>query len=100
MDVTRFPYREEGNPPILRPTLDVELRYGPNGLWRTSALIDTGAPITVYDYGTAEALLIRFGSAGAETGRVALLGGHDPEPPPPRAIGHLIASPDEAEHHS
>lgn len=69
----RFPYREEGNPPKPRPTIDVELRFGPN-FWRTSALIDTGAPITVFDYGTAEALLIRMGQAGAETGTVALLG--------------------------
>lgn len=69
-----FPYREEGNPPSLRPTLDVELRFGPNGLWRTSALIDTGAPITVFDHGTARALLVRFNHAGAETGQIAILG--------------------------
>ena len=69
----RFPYREVGTPPILRPTVDVELSFGPNR-WLTTALIDTGAPITVFDYGTAEALLIRLGQAGAETGRVALLG--------------------------
>jgi hypothetical protein len=71
----RFPYREEGNPPSLRPTLDIELRFGPNGLWRTSALIDTGAPITVFDHGTGQALLVRFNNAGAELGRIALLGG-------------------------
>jgi hypothetical protein len=76
--VRRLPYREEGNPPVLRPSVDVELRFEPNGLWRTSALIDTGAPITVFDYGTAEALLIRFGHAGAETGHIALLGGRRP----------------------
>lgn len=74
----RFPYREEGNPPVLRPSIDVELRFGPNGVWRTSALIDTGSPITVFDYGTAEALLVRFGHAGAETGTVRLLGARHP----------------------
>ena len=63
-----------GDPPIARPILDVELRLAPNGLWRTTALIDTGAPITVFDYGTAEAHLVRIGNAGAQTGLVALLG--------------------------
>jgi hypothetical protein len=47
----------------------------PNGLWRTSALIDTGSPITVFDHGTAQALLVRFNHAGAEMGQIALLGG-------------------------
>lgn len=70
----QFPYREEGNPPSLRPTLDIELRFGPNGLWRTSALIDSGSPITIFDHGTAQALLVRFNHAGAETGQVAILG--------------------------
>lgn len=70
----RFPYREEGNPPFLRPTLDIELRFGPNGLWRTSALIDTGSPVTVFDHGTAQALLVRFNHASAETGQIAILG--------------------------
>lgn len=70
----RFPYREEGNPPSLRPTLDIELRFGPNGTWRTSALIDTGSPITVFDHGTARALLVRFNHAGAEMGKIAILG--------------------------
>jgi hypothetical protein len=71
--VHRFPYREVGTPPVLRPTVDTRLHFGPNE-WLTTALIDTGSPITVFDYGTAEALLIRFGHAGAETGTVALLG--------------------------
>jgi len=75
-DTHRFPFREEGNPPKPRPTIDVELRFGPNGQWRTSALIDTGSPITVFDYGTAEALLVRFGHLGAETTSIKLLGKH------------------------
>ena len=29
--MVKFPYREEGNPPILRPTVDVRLAYGPTG---------------------------------------------------------------------
>jgi hypothetical protein len=59
----RFPYREEGNPPVLRPTVDVSLFLAPNGEWTTRALIDTGAPITVFDRGAGEALLVRFGQA-------------------------------------
>lgn len=58
---------------MLRPTVDTTLQFGPNE-WRTTALIDTGSPITVFDYGTAEALLIRLGHAGAETATIALLG--------------------------
>lgn len=72
----RFPYREEGNPPIPRPTIDVTLWFPPNGEWTTRALIDTGSPITVFDRGAADALLVHIGYAGAETGRVALLGAH------------------------
>lgn len=52
----------------------MELRFGPNGLWRTSALIDTGSPITIFDHGTARALLVRFNHAGAEKGQIAILG--------------------------
>lgn len=40
----KFPYREEGNPPILRPTVDVRLVCAPNGEWTTKALIDSGSP--------------------------------------------------------
>jgi Aspartyl protease len=58
----------------LRPTLDVHLECAPTGDWTTKALVDTGAPITVFDRGTADALGIRIGQAGAETGMVALLG--------------------------
>lgn len=43
-------------------------------MWRTSALVDTGSPITVFDHGTAEALLVRFNHAGAEMGTIAILG--------------------------
>src|ERR1700730_11635802 len=70
----RFPYREEGNPPILRPTIDVTLFLEPNGEWTTRALIDTGSPITIFDRGAGEALLVRFGRAGAVTASVAILG--------------------------
>ena len=35
----RFPYREVGNPPVLRPTVDPRLQFGPNE-WRTTALVD------------------------------------------------------------
>ncbi len=68
-----FPYREVGYPPKARPVLDVEISFGPNA-WRTQALVDTGSPITVFDWGTADALVVRLGNAGARTGRVALMG--------------------------
>ena len=70
----KFPYREFGDPPRLRPILDIELRHGPNGRYRPAVLVDTGSPITVFDYVTAEALVVPMGYAGAETGRTALLG--------------------------
>lgn len=42
--------------------------------WTTRALIDTGAPQTIFDRGVADALLINVGRAGAITGNVKLLG--------------------------
>lgn len=74
----KFPYREATSSltgePDFRPLLDVRLSYGPNAEWRTTALVDTGAPITVFDHGTGSALLVRFGNAGAETAMTKLLG--------------------------
>ena len=72
--MVKFPYREEGNPPILRPTVDVRLACPPNGEWTTRALIDSGSPLTVFDRGVAEALCIRIGHLGANKGTIALLG--------------------------
>ena len=72
--MVKLPYREEGNPPILRPTVDVRLAYGRTGEWTTRALIDTGSPLTVFDRGVAEALVISIGRAGCEKGHIALLG--------------------------
>jgi hypothetical protein len=71
-----FPYREEGNPPTLRPSLDVRLTHGPHGDWTCRALVDTGAPITLFDRGVADALGIRIRPAGAEHGWVTVLGGN------------------------
>ena len=55
-----YPYREEqkviGRPDrIPRPTLDIELSLGDQD-WRTKALIDTGAPLSVFDHLSAQAL--------------------------------------------
>jgi hypothetical protein len=72
--MVKLPYREEGNPPILRPTVDVRLECPPTGEWTTRALIDTGSPLTIFDRGAAEALCVSIGQAGAVTGTVALLG--------------------------
>ena len=70
-----FPYREEGNPPIPRPTVDVRLQHGDTGDWTLRALIDTGAPISFFDRGAADAVGLRIGYAGAETGKIRILGG-------------------------
>ena len=59
----QFPYREEdqflpeNEPPIqlLRPTVDVTL-FREHYEYSVRALIDTGAPFTLFDSGTAEAL--------------------------------------------
>jgi hypothetical protein len=76
--VVKFPYREEGNPPLLRPTVDVRLACEPNGEWTTRALIDTGSPLTIFYRGVAEALVIGIGYAGCQRGTVALLGASRP----------------------
>lgn len=70
-----FPYREEGNPPTLRPTVDVRLQHGANGDWSCRALLDTGAPISFFDRGVADALGIRIRPAGAELDFITVLGG-------------------------
>lgn len=72
--LVKFPYREEGNPPILRPTVDVRLSSEPDVEWTTRALIDSGAPLSVFDRGVAEALCLNMSQVGAETGTIALLG--------------------------
>lgn len=73
----KFPYREAGTTldgePNYRPIVDAEISFGTNAL-RTVALVDTGAPITIFDYGTAEALLVRLNHLGAEHGTMRLLG--------------------------
>jgi hypothetical protein len=71
-----LPYREEGNPPVLRPTVDVRLEYGETGDWTLRALIDTGSPLTIFDRGAADAVGVSFGYAGARTGMIRMLGGH------------------------
>ncbi|MBW3640203.1 MAG: hypothetical protein KY451_10190, partial [Actinobacteria bacterium] len=39
-------------------------------------LVDTGAPVTFFDRGVADALGVRLGRAGADVGAVRILGGH------------------------
>jgi hypothetical protein len=58
--------------------VDIRLTCGPTGEWTTRALIDTGSPLTVFDRGVAEALVINIGYAGCEKGYIALLGGSRP----------------------
>jgi hypothetical protein len=55
-----FPWREEDTVkgrPVLRPTIDVQLTAGDMQV-TTRALIDTGAPRTVFPRGIADALAI------------------------------------------
>jgi len=52
----------------------VPLCFAPNGDWRSRALIDSGSPITIFDYGAANALGIRVNRAGAEMASIAILG--------------------------
>lgn len=54
----------------------MRLEYGETGDWTLRALIDTGAPITFFDRGAADALGVRIGRAGAETGSMRVFGGH------------------------
>lgn len=76
-----FPYREEEKflnqygqeETALRPTVDVELSRG-NLDWRVRALIDTGAPLTVFTRGAGEALDVDFSDRSAPRRRVRLLG--------------------------
>lgn len=56
--------------------MDVRLQYGETGDWSLRALIDTGAPITFFDRGAADAIGVQFNYAGAETGMMRILGGH------------------------
>jgi hypothetical protein len=70
----KLPDRELGSPPVLRPAVDVAMTGDAGVEYRPQALIDTGSPITVFDYASGEALLVRYGRAGAETGRITLLG--------------------------
>jgi len=72
--VVKFPYREEGTPPTLRPTVDVRLASAPDVEWTTRALIDTGSPLSIFDRGVAEALCLNIDRFGTETGTIALLG--------------------------
>jgi hypothetical protein len=69
-----LPYREQGNPPVIRPIIDIRLEYEDAGEWTCQALIDTGAPSTVFDRGAADAIGVRINSAGARSTTVRLMG--------------------------
>ncbi len=68
-----FGYRDEGDPPVKRPTVDVTVSLSPDVEWTCRALVDTGSPRTVFDRGTADALGIRMRYDGRSE-RVALMG--------------------------
>jgi hypothetical protein len=55
--------------------VDVRAQYEPTGDWTFRALLDTGAPVSVFDRGVADALGVRIGRTGAETGTIRMLGG-------------------------
>jgi hypothetical protein len=69
-----LPYREQGNPPVLRPIVDVRLEYEDVGDWTCQALVDSGAPRTVFDRGAADAIGVRMNNAGAKSIVIRLLG--------------------------
>lgn len=62
-----FPYREEDLfehasgvvTPVLRPTLPIRVRFGAER-WGVRALADTGAPFTLFDKSTGDALGVDF----------------------------------------
>lgn len=69
-----LPYREQGNPPVVRPVVNVRLEYGDTGDWTLQALVDTGSPRTVFDRGAADALGVQIGYSDAETVTIRIMG--------------------------
>ena len=76
-----FPYREEdvlqtqtGPRILLRPTLDITVDFQGSS-WTTKALVDTGAPFTLFDRGAAEALGVDFLGKRALRRRHTIAGG-------------------------
>lgn len=72
------PYREQGNPPILRPIVEIRLEFGDTGDWTCQALVDSGAPRTVFDRAAADAIGVRINNAGARSGSIRIMGGSWP----------------------
>ena len=74
-----FPWREEESletgKVILRPTVDVGLVSG-SGRARANALIDTGAPITVFPRGVGDRLRIDFPPDGSDGEEIVIMLGH------------------------
>jgi hypothetical protein len=75
-----FPWREEesllSRQPILRPTVDVRLDLDSLHIG-ANALIDTGAPVTVFPRGVGDALDINFPDDGDDGDEIIILMGHD-----------------------
>lgn len=74
-----FPWREEESLEtgrvILRPTIDVRL-IGGSGRARANALIDTGAPVTVFPRGVGDLLGIELPSDGSDGDEVVIMLAH------------------------
>jgi hypothetical protein len=72
-----LPFRQQKlGGPVLRPTVDVLLDVdGLRPPWQADALIDSGAPYTVFDFATADVVGVQLGRAGADTARLRILGG-------------------------
>lgn len=51
------------------------MQFGATGDWTFRALLDTGAPVTFFDRGVADALGVRMGQTGAQRARIKILGG-------------------------
>lgn len=74
-----FPWREEESLEtgriILRPTIDVRL-IGGTGRARANALIDTGAPVTVFPRGVGDLLGIEFPPDGSDGDEAVIMLAH------------------------
>ncbi len=74
-----FPWREEESLEtgrvILRPTVDVQL-IGGSGRARANALIDTGAPVTVFPRGVGDLLGVDFPPEGSDGDEVVIMLAH------------------------
>lgn len=69
----RVPYRNEGNPPLSRPTPGRSARVRGRRRLLDRALVDTGSPLRVF-VRHGRALGLRLGQTGHRAGKIGRLG--------------------------